>query len=62
MSGLVFEKALKASRAYSLIQNDIKSGLSHAYIISSGDDDVDEEFIKVAACSLNCEKSKSGCL
>lgn len=62
MSGLVFEKALKASRAYSLIQNDIKSGLSHAYIISSDDDDVVDEFFTLAACAIHCENSNSACL
>lgn len=61
MSGLVFEKALRGSRAYSLLQNDLKSGLSHAYIIASGDDDVVDEFFMLAAMAIYCENAHSAC-
>lgn len=62
MNELVFEKALKGSRAYSLIQSDLKSGLSHAYIIASGDDDVVDEFFTLAAAAIYCENSHSACM
>ncbi|MCM1306609.1 MAG: hypothetical protein NC037_02830 [Bacteroides sp.] len=62
MSELVFEKALKGSRAYSQIQSDLKSGLSHAYIISSNDDVVVDEFFTLIAAAIFCENSHSACL
>ena len=62
MNELTFEKALKGSRAYAQIQSDLKSGLSHAYIISSGDDDVMDEFFTLIASAIYCENSHSACL
>lgn len=61
MSSLVFENALRNSRAYSLIQNDLKSGLSHAYIIASGDDDVVDEFFTLIAMSVYCQNHHTAC-
>lgn len=62
MMELTFENALKGSRAYAQIQSDLKSGLSHAYIISSGDDDVMDEFFTLIASAVYCENNHSVCL
>lgn len=62
MNTPVFEKAIKGSRAYAQIQGDLKSGLSHAYIIASGDDDVLDEFFTLVASAVYCENGNSACL
>lgn len=62
MSELVFENALKNSRAFKQIQSDLKSGLSHAYIIASGDDDVLDEFFTLVAAAVYCRNAHSACL
>ena len=54
MSLLTFEKALRGSKAFSLILGDLKLGLGHAYIISSGDDDVVDEFFALTAMAVYC--------
>lgn len=61
MSELVFENALKNSRAFKQIGSDLKSGLSHAYIIASGDDDVIDEFFTLIAAAIYCKKKHSAC-
>lgn len=61
MSVLTFENALKKSRAYNLIMSDLKSGLGHAYIVASGDDDVVDEFFTLVAASVFCENQNSAC-
>lgn len=54
MSSLTFCNALKSSRAYSLIRNDFTSGLGHAYMVVSGDDDVVDEFFTLVAMGIYC--------
>lgn len=54
MSSLTFLDALKSSRAYSLIRNDFTSGLGHAYMIVSGDDQVVDEFFTLVAMGVYC--------
>jgi len=58
---LTFEKALKGSRAYGLLMSDLKTGLGHAYIVASGDDDVVDEFFTLVAASVYCENGNSAC-
>lgn len=57
MNELVFENALKGSRAYAQLQSDLKSGLSHAYIIASGDDDVTDELFTLIAAAIFCNST-----
>lgn len=54
MSDLTFENALRSSRAYSLIRNDLKSGLGHAYMVVSQDDDIVDEFFTLVAAGVYC--------
>lgn len=54
MSELTFFNALQSSRAYSLIRNDFTSGLGHAYMVVSGDDDVVDEFFTLVAMGIYC--------
>ncbi len=61
MNVLTFEKALKGSRAYGLLMSDLKTGLGHAYIVASGDDDVVDEFFTLVAASVYCENGNSAC-
>ena len=49
MNDVTFEKALRASRAYGLIRNDFSSGLGHAYMVVSPDDDAREATRLMAA-------------
>ena len=55
MSQLTFEKALRSSRAYSLISSDVKAGLGHAYMLVCADDDVTDEFFTLVAMSVYCK-------
>ena len=63
MSLLTFENALKGSKAFGLILNDLKLGLGHAYLISSGDDDVVDEFFTLTAMAVYCSEGSvcGGC-
>lgn len=61
MNSLVFENALRTSRAYDLILNDLKLRLGHAYLIASGDDDVVDEFFTLIAMSVYCQNDNSAC-
>ncbi len=58
---ILFEKALKASKAFGLIQNDFSSGLGHAYMVVSGDDKVVDDFFALIACAALC-KNGNACL
>ncbi len=57
---ILFENALKASKAFEMIRNDFSSGLGHAYMVVSSDDDVVNEFFTLVACTILC-KNKSAC-
>lgn len=61
MSDITFEKALRASRAYGLIRNDFSSGLGHAYMVVSPDDEIVDEFFTLVAASVYC-KNHDACL
>lgn len=61
MSALIFEDALRASRAYNLIYGDLKLGLGHAYLIVSPDDDALEQFFTLIAATIYCE-NKNACM
>lgn len=54
MSEITFEKALRDSRAYNLIHNDFSSGLGHAYMVVSPDDEIVDEFFTLVAASVYC--------
>ena len=54
MNEITFEKSLRASKAFSLISSDLKTGLGHAYMVVSPDDEiVDELFMLTAARRLS---------
>ena len=55
MSELTFENALRSSRAYSLIRSDLSTGLGHAYMVVSADDDVVDEFFTLVGESIYCK-------
>jgi DNA polymerase-3 subunit delta' len=57
---LKFENALKSSRAYNILKRDIESGLSHAYMLVTPDDEAAYNFFMLAACTLFCA-SKTAC-
>ncbi len=57
---ILFEKALRASKAFQLMQSDLKSGLGHAYMVVSSDDDIVNEFFSLVACTVLCKNG--GCL
>lgn len=61
MSGIAFEDALKASRAYSLIRGDFRLGLGHAYMVVSADDEIVDEFFNLIGATVFCE-TNSACL
>ena len=61
MSEVMFEDALKGSRAFNLISNDFRLGLGHAYMVVSNDDEIVKEFFSLLAAAAFCE-SKSACL
>lgn len=56
MSELLFEKSLRASRAYELMLADIKKGLGHAYRIISADDDLADSFFTLVAAAVFCSE------
>ncbi|MEG2540313.1 MAG: hypothetical protein RSB59_00840 [Clostridia bacterium] len=67
MIALKFQSVLMASRAYGLLAHDLQYGLSHAYMISSPDDDIVAEFFTLIATSVFCKTQNacqncSGCL
>lgn len=55
MNELTFEKPLRSSRAYSLIQSDIKVGIGHAYMVVSPDDEIVDEFFMLIALGVYCQ-------
>ena len=61
MNPLVFENALRGSRAFKLILGDKRMGLGHAYIIASGDDDAVDEFFTLVAASVYCRSATDAC-
>lgn len=61
MKEILFEKALKDSKAYKLLLGDIRSGLGHAYTVVSSDDEIVLEFFSLIAATLFCDE-KSACL
>ena len=52
MSELMFENALRASRAYALFESDMRRGQGHTYMIVSPDDDAVESFFKLAGARI----------
>lgn len=60
MNGLLFEKPLRASRAFDIISRDIKKGIGHAYMIVSQDEETLNEFITLVSCAVYC-KEHSAC-
>lgn len=60
MSGLLFEKPLRSSRAFDIISRDIKKGIGHAYMIVSQDEEALEEFVTLFSCAVYC-KDNSAC-
>lgn len=62
MTALTFESTLKGSNAYKFIRSDLKSGLGHAYAITSGDDDVVDEFFTLIATAVYCDNNHSSCM
>ncbi|MDD4839528.1 MAG: hypothetical protein PHE93_02495 [Clostridia bacterium] len=61
MNQITFENALKHSRAYQIIQNDLKTGLGHAYMFVSPDDEAIANFFMLIACSTYCA-SNDACM
>ena len=59
MSEITFEKVLRASRAYGLIHNDFSSGLGHAYMVVSPDDEIVDEFFTLVAASVYCQNGNA---
>lgn len=55
MNELTFENALRSSKAYSLIRSDLSTGLGHAYMVVSADDDVVDEFFTLVGESIYCK-------
>lgn len=56
MNEITFEKSLRASKAFSLISSDLKTGLGHAYMVVSPDDEIVDELFMLTAASIYCEK------
>lgn len=61
MKDVLFEKALKESKAYKLFLGDVRAGLGHAYTVVSPDDEVVAELFSLVAVTLFCD-SKTACL
>jgi len=59
VSEITFEKVLRASRAYGLIHNDFSSGLGHAYMVVSPDDEIVDEFFTLVAASVYCQNGNA---
>ena len=59
MSEITFEKVLRASRAYGLMHNDFSSGLGHAYMVVSPDDEIVDEFFTLVAASVYCQNGNA---
>lgn len=56
---LRFVNTLRASRAFYLLDKDMESGLGHAYMIVSPDDDVMKEFFTLIAARIYCRKGRA---
>ena len=54
MNEITFEKSLRASKAFSLISSDLKTGLGHAYMVVSPDDEIVDELFMLTAASVYC--------
>ena len=61
MNEITFEKSLRASKAFSLISSDLKTGLGHAYMVVSPDDEIVDELFMLTAASVYCA-SHDACL
>lgn len=61
MNEITFEKSLRASKAFSLISSDLKTGLGHAYMVVSPDDEIVDELFMLTATSVYCV-SHDACL
>lgn len=61
MNDITFEKSLRASKAFSLVESDLKVGLGHAYMVISPDDEIVDEFFMLTAASVYCH-SHNACL
>lgn len=61
MNEITFEKSLRASKAFSLISSDLKTGLGHAYMVVSPDDEIVDELFMLTAASVYCV-SHDACL
>ena len=60
MSEPLFTNALKASKAYQLLEGDFRQGLGHAYMLVSSDDEVVKEFFTLIASTVFCNE-RSAC-
>lgn len=54
MNGPVFENTLKQSRAFALVDKDMRLGLGHAYMVVSPDDDTVRDFFTLVAATVFC--------
>ena len=61
MNEITFEKSLRTSKAFSLISSDLKTGLGHAYMVVSPDDEIVDELFMLTASSVYCV-SHDACL
>lgn len=59
MNELTFDKSLRASKAYSLVQSDIHVGIGHAYMVISPDDEIVDEFFMLVAMSVYCQNGNA---
>lgn len=56
-----FYDALKKSKAYRLLQNDIKNSMAHAYLLTATDEEIIFPLFRLVACRIFCE-TQSACL
>lgn len=56
-----FSDALKKSKAFRLIQNDIENAMAHAYLITATDEDIVLPLFRLVACRIFCE-TQNACL
>lgn len=47
-----FSDALKKSKAFRLIQNDIENAMAHAYLITATDEDIVLPLFRLVACRI----------
>ncbi len=58
---IIFENALSESKAFEIVKNDLVSGLGHAYMIVSPDDEAVYQLFRLIACEVLCSQ-KSACI